>query len=101
MAQPKKQKSLVSKPNKAGEEATAAMAAEKKVHEAPKEERDLRPVLMMEEFVRSYVNYKPQHLAPILAFCNSRGLPTRATEEELAATLSSFGWPASLRRRNH
>lgn len=100
MAQPKKPKSAVSKADKVDEK-TAVEAVQNKVHEAPKEDKDLRPVLMMEEFVRSYVNYKPQHLASIMAFCSSRGLPTRATEEELASTLASFGWAASLRRRNH
>lgn len=56
-------------------------------------------VLMMEEFLRGYSNYKPQHLQSVLAFCKSRGFPVKGTEAELTQILKEFGWGANLRKQ--
>jgi hypothetical protein len=65
---------------------------------SPKKEA-VKPLLMIEEVARDYVSFRPQHVPIIVAFCNSRGFPTKATEEELMKTLAEFGWPASRRRK--
>jgi hypothetical protein len=77
----------------------AALVKEQPKPEAPKKEVN-KPILMIEEVAREYISFRPQHVPIIVAFCNSRGFPTKATEEELTKTLTEFGWPPSRRRKS-
>jgi hypothetical protein len=79
-------------------ESVEAAVAEATRETLPKKEA-VKPLLMIEEVARDYVSFRPQHVPIIVAFCNSRGFPTKATEEELMKTLAEFGWPASRRRK--
>lgn len=57
------------------------------------------PMLRMEEVAREYSIYKPHHLPALIAFCQSKGYPIRATEQQLIQIIEAFGWSPSLHKR--
>lgn len=56
-----------------------------------------KPVLMLQEFVRSYKNFKPHHLPSIVSFFQTKGYALRGTEEQLEGAMEVFGWKKDLR----
>ena len=59
----------------------------------------VKPVLMLEEVVRTYRNFKPHHLPAIVSFFQSKGFALRGIEEQLEQGLEAFGWSKSLRTK--
>ena len=50
------------------------------------------PVLTIQEYVRSYKQFKPHHMNSIVSYFRSQGFPLKGTAAQLKTYLQKFGW---------